>query len=598
MTHTRQSRVVALLVAGVLVAIGGATARALHEAGAAGAAAAVPAHAASPAPDPAKGLGGAVAPAAPDAGPASGPAGGSRSAPPDRVLRGEQSFPDGFTVPAGQVWEFAPQTTTTVSVSANVVVEGVLRMRPAGPDVAHALRFVDVDESQFQGGQHAGHNGSDVLATDVGLWVVGDGQLDIEGTRRVGWNRTGTDPTWRPGDEIRTAPHAAGDSSTFARFEPGSPVPTVSYGGKSYATEVLNLTRNVRIEGTGDGRAHPRGNGRAHIWIHSSQPQSIRYAELRHLGPRQVSSGDNPTEGVFGRYPLHFHMAEDGSRDSIVEGVVVRNSGHRAFVPHKSHGITFRDTIAFDVFDSAYWWDGDHRGHGIASAHATNDLVWDRAMAALVRFDPDFRGYGTHGFVLEEGVNLTVTDSVAVGIQGNVSSAGFHWPSNTNGNQNNKWNFTGNVAHNNRTSGIRVWHNDNNDHVISGFVAYRNGKFGIDHGAYGNRYRYEDVVSFQNGEAGIHSTAGSAGRLQQVWHNVDTDSILLGHHQLSASTPVLFDGLTLRGKIVVDEERNSIAYEFRNARTTSGPLSRSDFEVRRQLSTITVVGGNGSTFQL
>lgn len=60
----------------------------------------------------------------------------------------------------------------------------------------------------------------------------------------------------------------------------------------------MNLTCNVRIEGT---EGH-----RAHVFIHSSQPQSIRYAQLRYMGPRQADGGY--TSLVLGRYGLHFHM--------------------------------------------------------------------------------------------------------------------------------------------------------------------------------------------------------------------------------------------------------------------------------------------------
>jgi SAM-dependent methyltransferase len=126
-------------------------------------------------------------------------------------------------------------------------------------------------------------------------------------------------------------------NAATGRIELESPTahPHVSVGlpnGTTMHPEVLNLTRNVRIHGSGDGGADPASNGRAHIWIGSDQPQIIRFAELRHLGPRR-HAGDH-TEGVLGRYPLHFHMMGDGSRGSIVEGVVVADSGNRAFVPH------------------------------------------------------------------------------------------------------------------------------------------------------------------------------------------------------------------------------------------------------------------------
>ena len=54
------------------------------------------------------------------------------------------------------------------------------------------------------------------------------------------------------------------------------------FSGASHIAEVLNLSRNVWTEGTGDGSAtfQPADNSRAHVFIRSAAPQTIRYAEL------------------------------------------------------------------------------------------------------------------------------------------------------------------------------------------------------------------------------------------------------------------------------------------------------------------------------
>jgi hypothetical protein len=80
-----------------------------------------------------------------------------------------------------------------------------------------------------------------------------------------------------------------------------------------WTAEVMDLTRNVRIEGTPGGPAH--------VFIRSTKPQSIKYAQIRYTG---VLKGTNTSSGTSGRYGLHFHMMGDGSRGSVVEGVVVR----------------------------------------------------------------------------------------------------------------------------------------------------------------------------------------------------------------------------------------------------------------------------------
>ena len=55
--------------------------------------------------------------------------------PRSRVL-GDVHLPDGFTV-RRETWVFDPDTDTTVNVSANVIVEGTLVMRPAS-GIEHA----------------------------------------------------------------------------------------------------------------------------------------------------------------------------------------------------------------------------------------------------------------------------------------------------------------------------------------------------------------------------------------------------------------------------------------------------------------------------
>ncbi len=509
------------------------------------------------------------------------------------VLRGDVSYPNGFTVPAGEVWEFDPTVSTTVTVGANVVVYGTLRMRPASPSVVHRLRFTGVDESAFVGG------GLEVLDSDVGLWVMGAGRLDLQGTPKRAWTRTGWDPSWRDTDEVRIAPFAAGDfgGDGFRRYSRGRAVPSVvvkmpgrlprlagrnryetaalvardGFGGgvervyvatgldfpdalagaavagalgapllltdrgslpgatrdalaaldpseivvlggtaavspgvegaigslvpsattsedRTLAPEILNLTRNVKIEGASTGRAH--------VLIRSSSPQTVRFVEIRNMGARRAQGG--ATEGVLGRYGLHFHRCGDGSRGSLVEGVVVAQAGNHAFVPHSSHGITFRDCIAYDVFEDAYWWDVKNR---------TDDLVWDSCVAALVRDDPPFRGFRLTGFLLGHGDRLTVTSCVAVAVQGSKNAAGFGWPEFTGGARDENgdllegiWRFSDNVAHNNKVNGIFVWQNTSAaGHLVSDSVLYRNGKSGIEHGAYINRYEYRRLVLWENG---------------------------------------------------------------------------------------------------
>ena len=189
----------------------------------------------------------------------------------------------------------------------------------------------------------------------------------------------------------------------------------------------------------------------------------------------------------------------------------MRDSGHRAFVAHGSHGITLRGTIAHDVMDTPYWWD---RRTGCCGRHSiweppSNDISYERAIASLVKTDPPFRGYRLAGFELGHGTNLSVTDSVAVGVQGNKHASGFNWPEGlaresgdpTIGDH---WTFADNVSHNNKMNGIFTWQNGGNpNHLVGSSVLFHNGESGVIHGAYSNRYHYDALWLHGNGRAGF-----------------------------------------------------------------------------------------------
>jgi hypothetical protein len=424
----------------------------------------------------------------------------------------------GITIRPGATLVFAPETAVTVESSRNVVVEGRLTMRPASPAVTHVLRFVGIDERNFVGG------GDNVLDSDIGLWIVGAGKLDAVGSSKTSWTRDAAPvaagattielqepPTgWQPGDEISIAPteHPGVGNPSWNGFDQRTITAvsgnTVTFSGGAarehpivngtWGAEVMNLTRNVRIEGTPSGRTH--------VMFTAQVPQTITNVALRFTGPRKVA-GNGFTNFVMGRYGLHFHMGHDGTRGSVVDGVVIRDGGSHAFVPHMSHGITFRNTIAFNQFEEAYWWD---------DKELTNDTTYEHAVAAMLKSDPAYRGYRLSGFELGRGSGNAVRDSVAVGVQGSLDSSGFTWPEAANA-EPNTWSFTGNVTHNNKIDGIFVWQNTNGRHVVESFVAYRNGQFGIDHGAYGNVYEYRDGILFENGWGGIKQRANSRGSL-------------------------------------------------------------------------------------
>ncbi len=398
---------------------------------------------------------------------------------PDCVLTGSI---DETTIDAGTVCELQG----VVEASGSVIVRGSLRFADGA-----TLRFVDFEERKFRGGGGEHPNPDVYAATDIGLWVVDDGTLDTSACRPVtGWNRTGTDATWLDTDTLVTSPVDVNDD-VHHPYVMGSPVPRYSGPGSELVppAEVLNLTRSCAIEGTPEGYAHVMVNGHA--------PQTITNLRLQYLG----------VDDVLGRYPLHIHHLADQGRGTLVENVVVLDSKRHAYVTHASHGVTIRDSVALYIQESAFWWDAcDAEGEG--DANASDDTTWDHVYAGDIssltgdafRLSAFTLGCGTD----PEASGNSVTDSACSVVRGIKDASCFHWPA-TQGSKNTVWEpFTGNVAHN-AVNGLFVWQNRNHPsvHHVSDFIAYANGRFGVDSGAYHQAYTFDRITAVGNGEAGL-----------------------------------------------------------------------------------------------
>jgi hypothetical protein len=474
-----------------------------------------------------------------------------------RVIRGTVRL-DTHTVRRGRTLRFDPKADTTLVMTGNLIVRGTLEMKPRA-GVTHTIRFEGIDEGGFVGG------GMDPLASDVGLWVLGNGRLDIRGRSRTGWNRTGQDPSWRSGDEILTTPFTRGDVATFAPYS-GSLVSVSAPDGRALTQEAFNLTRSARIEGTPQGRTH--------IFIRSSAPQSIQYAAIRYVGPRQGALPDD-NHLVLGRYGLHFHMCGAGSAGSIVRGVVIRDCGSHAFVPHLSDGITFSDCVAYELNEDAYWWDAPDR---------SNDIRYDHCMAAKLLPIPAYRGYNLTGFNLGLGTGLVANDCVVAGNQGNTAASGFEWPGNTNSNSGLVWAMTDCVAHNNTWAGIYIWHNDRSDHAVTDFTAFHNGR-GVEHGSYGNVYHVDGLLTFSNGVGLVmHSLSIGTppGESQLAYSNAKIyDGMLVVQHGISTTGVATVSG-SIVSHVSVDERGGAAgSYDFVNCTTDgSSSLEPTDFTVK------------------
>jgi hypothetical protein len=344
----------------------------------------------------------------------------------------------------------------------------------------------------------------------------------------------------------------------------------------------------MNVEGTPGGRAH--------VFIRSTSPQSIRYATFRHMGPMKDGAE------VAGRWPLHFHHAHDGSRGSIVEGCVVRDSGGHAYVAHMSHGTTFRDCVAYNIRGDAYWWD---------EADDTNDTLYDHCLAANVWRDQRPEEILTTGFWMGRGAGNEARDCAAAGIRGSLtesptSQSGFHWPSQANGTASN-WIADDLVAHNIRGNGTYIWQNNTpTEHVVNRFTAYRCETSGILHGAYGNRFRFFDAQLRENSiRQDAVNLGGETGQTEaRVLAAEGQACVLVPKHSLDAVEPMLYDRCALDGGTcaleIADEALRVTKLDLVRCTREGGEVEPSAIRVQPMMlgSLVRVQRNDGSAYQV
>lgn len=232
----------------------------------------------------------------------------------------------------------------------------------------------------------------------------------------------------------------------------------------------------------------------------------------------------NSGTGALGDYSLHWHLNGDSARGTIVQGVVVINSANHAFVPHGSHGITFKDTIAKNGRCDAYWWDPPEF-QSTSTVNNSNDIVYDHALAdGVTNCIGDSRGFRLSAFNLGAGRGNIIRNSVARNVKPSSPKdcSGFHWPE-LHHDQPSSWTFTNNASFNSLCNGIFVWQNDSQTHTINGFKGD-----GIDHGAYVNTYDYRNInVDFVEVHALSWSvTGGSIGVVKVFRHALRADPVV------------------------------------------------------------------------
>jgi hypothetical protein len=428
-----------------------------------------------------------------------------------------------------------------------------------------------VVEANFVGGDGAiGAN------TDPGITFLGEGFINLRGATKTAWLRASNAPVagatfvelesvpnnWRVGDEIvlspTQAPNSAGGTAFYDRVSTATLLSVVgnrinfdapiqfshprvnvleSVGETLFfGAEVLNLTRNIRIRGASGARSHV-------IMANTTMGQLLNYVEFDFMGPR---TGTAPTSnGVLGRYPIHFHHATAASfnRHSSMTGCVIKRSGNGGFVQHDSDGrasdkFLLDSCLGYDVqvgpiqrFSGdppalrsepnfgVFWWD---RSISSYNRQKTNHIHW-RNCGVVKAFRTDGNpattgGTRIHGFQLGEGRGCILEDCFVAGVSGNTNSAGINWPEAATADGDGVWELRGyNVTHNNRTSGSFAWTNDTFltgsgtlPHLVQTtgrMVSYYNGFYGYDQGAYARSFVHIDPIAYGNGVEGYHTHA-------------------------------------------------------------------------------------------
>jgi hypothetical protein len=484
---------------------------------------------------------------------------------------------------------FFASRNSTLTVSGNIKNLGRIIMKPLA-GFTQTIKFIGIDESKFVG------VGMDMVDSDPGLWVQEKGTLEIAGASKSPWLnladsahigekiiRLSAAPSgWRPGDEISIAPTLPISDPNFSQafdvrkitrvtgkivyldsgIKFNHPVVLNPFNSAKYTAEVINLTRNVRIEGMPGSRGH--------IHLMTSLPHQISNLQIRYMGPSR--EGDK----ILGRYPLHIHMSGNSSVGSVIRGVVIRDCSGPGFVVHASHGVLVSKCTVYNLTTKAgaFWWD-PAPNNGTDPINNSNFTTYDSCISALVHCEFISGCYRVPDFLLGSGIGNKVTNCIGIGNQGGPGSSTLNWPEFSNY-MDNLWVSTNNLSHNNKTDGIFTWQNDPHPHIINGFIAYNNGSNGIEHGAYTNSYKYNNIYLIGNKvDLLLHAnprpkgTPDSFGYVLSFNNLKATGTLNLAPHTLVGNGPTLFKDCSFK-EVVISEFTSNMAirppglYDFVN----------------------------------
>jgi hypothetical protein len=392
----------------------------------------------------------------------------------------------------------ARDVATTLTVHGNFVVYG--RVDWGTPedrilDVTAEIVFADVRDDAFVGtppaivGDASGPTQLtpiEVVASDTGLWVLGEGELFAAGRVARSWgvllDDVGPgDPVlelddatgWRAGDRIVLTPTSSTAVPEFdAEIEEAlvaavdgntvtlAAAPSFVHFGCAACQrrgEAARLDRNVVIR-SADHADH------AHILVAESGRLGLDGVELRWLGPAWPAPR---CDAPWRRAPIRFHQQHDASRGSFVRHTSIWGGKHGSIAVERSHGIEIADVVAYASDGTAFTLEIDTAACGNRcddeNEQAPRDVVYDRALAIGIGVVPRAEdcapiSHRISAFELGGGDGSGCRGCVAAGIaagpsQGSDASA-FHWPERGGS----PTVFADCVAHDSDTHGIFSWH--------------------------------------------------------------------------------------------------------------------------------------------
>lgn len=460
---------------------------------------------------------------------------------------------------------FDPNKSVKLTSTKNIINYGVFEKHPASDKIIHETAWTGIDMQKFVGG------GTEPIETDIGLWNMAGGVMKWEGAYKKPFTNSTTtikagatsvsvlDVTgWKVGDIITICPtekptmggrkwddkkkeyvdiyvdkfedrkitRITGKTVFFSEpLKYDHNIVTVEKNllapnGRRYAPFVVNQTRNVKVHGEENGRAHIFSCAHGHGGHHHEMVHSVKNVQHYHLGPRKVGSHRYAIpETILGRYAMHFHHAGDGTTGTIVEGCSFHDIGSRCFVPHLANGITFRNNGAVRVLGELGWCDTYNQTKYAKDKvidYLIHNTTYDGNIGAGILWD----GVQLGGTAFQLGMgdnNRCINNWLVYANQGDEQgSGGYQWTADNES----VWEFDNNgaMACNNADW---TWQNSGRPHAITRSQTV-NCNFGLTHGAYQNAYIYKDC-EWYNSLVHIRASQGvyGAGFIHNVFDGMN-----------------------------------------------------------------------------